>query len=91
MLCSACLPRLERCGVCRTDLRSSPAGLAVVRRHRWAETVEGELLTLLLEEGVDFVTSWYGNHLFEQFEYFNLEDNIKRKYTTLYGKLYKLF
>ena len=50
VLCSACLPRLERCGVCRTDLRSSAAGQAVVRRHRWAETVEGELLTLLAKK-----------------------------------------
>ena len=51
VLCSTCLPRLERCGVCRTDLRSSAPGQAVVRRHRWAETVEGELLGLLAKKG----------------------------------------
>jgi len=46
IICSNCLPRLSQCGVCRVDLRSIQAGQSLVKRHRYAERMEEEVVKL---------------------------------------------
>jgi len=46
IICSNCLPRLAQCGVCRVDLRSIQAGQSLVKRHRYAERMEEEVVKL---------------------------------------------